>query len=304
MVTKLIMYQCTCTVSKQCHMFYCADAECAAEVEENDTPLLLAVRYYDSFTAKHLKESTIKRGETITGIVSFLLQCANVNTHNASGTTPLALAVQKQNETITELLLENPDIVIDQPNPQGYTPLHFACIGQNTNIITMLLDKGANMFNKTDKGYIPFHIACRRGNVEALEVLIQKLPEEDTPNKVKKKPKKKKEKQSHNDGRQRLFKAEDSFGNTALLLAKEAPNSKAFEVLQTKYNLDIHSTNNNGDGIFHKFAKDDDGVLNAELLERDECVSMLKQSNTKKDTPLHIACQLGYWKNIGLFIEK
>ena len=153
---------------------------------------MLAVRYYDSFTAKHLKEATIKRGMTSTGIVSFLLQHADVNTHNASGTTPLALAVQKQNEAITELLLDNPDIIIDKPNPQGYAPLHFACIGQNTNIITMLLEKGANMFSKTDKGYIPFHIACRRGNVEALELLIQRCPEEDTKTLTKTKKKSKK----------------------------------------------------------------------------------------------------------------
>ena len=264
---------------------------------------MLAVRYYDSFTAKHLKEATIKRGMTSTGIVSFLLQHANVNAYNASRTTPLALAVQKQNEAITELLLESPDILIDKPNSQGYTPLHFACIGQNTNIITMLLQKGANMFSKTDKGHIPFHTACRRGNVEALELLIQKFPEEDTKTKTKKKAKKKK-KQSRNEGREKLFEAKGNFGNTALLLAKEAPNSKAFDVLHTKYNLDIHPRNNNGDGIFHKFAKDDDGVLNAELLERDECLSMLKESNVKKDTPLHIACQLGHWKNIGLFIAK
>ena len=210
---------------------------------------MLAVRYYDSFTAKHMKEATIKRGETSTGIVSFLLQCANVNAHNASGTTPLALAVQKQNEAVTELLLENPDTVIDQSNPQGYTPLHLACIGQNTNIIAMLLNKGANMFIKTDRGYIPFHIACRRGNVEALELLIQKFPEENTKTKTKKK------KQSHNEGREKLFEAKDNFGNTALLLAKEAPNSKAFDVLQTKYNLDMHTTNNNGDGIFINLLK-------------------------------------------------
>ena len=264
---------------------------------------MLAVRYYDSFTAKHLKEATIKRGMTSTGIVSFLLQHANVNAYNASRTTPLALAVQKQNEAITELLLESPDILIDKPNSQGYTPLHFACIGENTNIITMLLQKGANLFSKTDKGHIPFHTACRRGNVEALELLIQKFPEEDTKTKTKNKAKKKK-KQSRNEGREKLFEAKDNFGNTALLLAKEAPNSKAFDVLHTKYNLDICSRNNNGDGIFHKFAKDDDGMLNAELLERDECLSMLKESNVKKDTPLHIACQLGNWKNIGLFIAK
>ena len=106
------------------------------------------------------------------------------------------------------------------------------------------------------------------------------------------------------EDRVKLLEAKDNFGNTALLLAKEAPTSEIFDVLQTKYKLDIHSKNSNGDGIFHKFAKDDDGVLNAELLKRDEYMSMLNERNSKRETPLHIACQLGHWKSIVLFIEK
>lgn len=245
---------------------------------------MLAIRYYDSFTMKHLEAaSTLERGETSASIVSFLLSHANFNAHNASGTTPLSLAVQKQNETITKLLLQNSNIIVNKPNLQGHSPLHFACAGENVNIVGMLLERGADMFTKTDKGYIPFHIACRRGRGEILELLIQKCPDED---------------------RNRLFEVKDNFGNTALLLAKEAPNSDAFTILRTKHNLSIHSKNNNYDGIFHKFAKEDDGMLNAELLEKEECVRMLKESNFKRETPLHIACQSGHWKSIILFIEK
>ena len=295
--------------------FYSTDGECTAKNDENDTPLMLAIRYYDSFTEKHFETAgTLERGETSTNIVSFLLNYADINSHNASGTTPLALAVQKQNEGITKLLLDNPNTMINKQNLQGYSPLHFACAGENTNIIAMLLEKGADMFSKTDKGFIPFHIACRKGKVEAAELLIQKcpekLPEEDgtkTVSKGKHKNKKKLQKFEQEypvEDKDRLLEAKDNFGNTALLLAKEAPTSEIFDVLQTKYNLGIHSKNNNGDGIFHKFAKDDDGVLNAELLKKDECASMLNERNMKRETPLHIACQLGHWKNIVLFIEK
>ena len=245
---------------------------------------MLAIRYYDSFTAKHLENaSTLERGETNASIVSLLLNHADFNAHNASGTTPLSLAVQKQNESITRLLLDNPDIIVNKQNLQGYSPLHFACAGENVSIVAMLLERGSDLFGKTDKGYIPFHMACRKGRAEISELLIQKCPNVD---------------------KKKLFETKDNFGNTPLLLAKEASNSTAFNDLQTKHKLDIHSKNNNGDGIFHKFAKDDDGVLNAELLKREECVSMLKESNLKRETPLHIACQLCHWKSIVLFIEK
>ena len=263
---------------------YITDVECTTKDDENDTPLMLAIRYYDSFTTKHLEAaSTLERGEASSSIVSLLLNHANFNAHNASGTTPLSLAVQKQNETITKLLLQNSNILVNKQNLQGYSPLHFACAGENVNIVSMLLERGADMFTKTDKGYIPLHIACRKGRAKVLELLIQKCPDVD---------------------KDRLFEAKDNFGNSALLLAKEAPNTDVFTILQTKHNLSIHSKNKNLDGIFHKFAKEDDGVLNAELLEEEECVRMLMESNLKRETPLHIACQLGHWKSIILFIEK
>ena len=179
--------------------FYSTDEECTAKNDENDTPLMLAIRYYNSFTEKHYEAAgTSERGETSISIVNFLLNYANINSHNASGTTPLSLAVQKQNEGITKLLLENPNIMINKPNLQGYSPLHFACAGENANIIAMLLEKEADMFCKTDKGFIPFHIACRKGNVEAAELLIQKcpekLPEEDGTKMVSKAKQKNKKK--------------------------------------------------------------------------------------------------------------
>lgn len=290
-------------------LFYHTDIECTTKDGEENTPLMLAiryysthmntpltlaVRYYDSFTDKGMDDaSTLKRGETSAGIVRLLLQHPSiVNTHNAFGTTPLSLAVQMQNESITEILLESSDILVDKQNHQGYSPLHLACAGSNVYIAAMLLDKGADMFSKTDKGYIPFHIACQKGNVEAVEMLIEKCPEEDT------------ETVSEGNCRSKLFTAEDNLGNTAILFAKEASDTRAFKLFSTKYKVDMHSKNNNGEGIFHKFAKDDNGQLNAELLETDEYISMLKETNSKRDTPLHTACQLGSLKNIALFIQK
>ena len=245
---------------------------------------MLAIRYYDSYSEKHRQAAnTLERSETSNQVIEFLLKKAKVNAHNASGTTPLSLAVQKQKEIVVKMLLENPEIEVNKQNHQGYVPLHFACADENTNIITMLLEKDADFICKTEKGFIPLHIVCRRGSVGVLEHLIQKCPEET---------------------RQNMLEAEDNLGNTPLLLAKEASTTEAFDLLQTTYKLDIHTKNNNGDGIFHKFSKDDDGVLNARLLDEDECVLMLGESNHKRDTPLHVACQLGHWKSIVLFIEK
>ena len=51
------------------------DEECTTKTDDNDSPLMLAIRYYDSFTEKHLGEATtMKREETSTGIANFLLR--------------------------------------------------------------------------------------------------------------------------------------------------------------------------------------------------------------------------------------
>ena len=265
-------------------MYYHLDTECTTKDDDHDTPLMLAIRYYDSYTEKHcLVANTVERSETSYQVLEYLLKKTKINAHNTSGTTPLSLAVQNQNEVVVKMLLESPDIEVNKQNHQGYAPLHFACAGENTNIITMLLEKDADLFCKTEKGFIPLHIACQRGSVSILKHLIQKCPEEN---------------------RKKLLETEDNLGNTPLLLAKEAPNTETFDLLQTTYKLDIHAKNNNGENAFHKFAKEDDGILNARLLDENECVTMLKESNHKRDTPLHVACQLGHWKSVVLFIEK
>ena len=245
---------------------------------------MLAIRYYDTFTQQHAKaSSTLKRGESSTKVLSCLLEKADVNAPNASGTTPLSLAVQKQDERIIELILNSPNVEVDQANHQSYTPLHYACAGNNAEIITMLLDKGANLFRKTDKGYIPIHIACLRGSGEVLEHLITKCPSEK---------------------QQQMLEAKDNYGNTPLLLAKEAPTQAAFTLLQTTYKCNSNAKSNGGDTVLHKFAKNDDGVLNTQLLEDGKYLTMIDEGNSTKDTPLHVACQGGHWKTVVVLIEK
>ena len=242
---------------------------------------MLAIRHYDSPTDKNT--GILKREEKSTQILSCLLDKADVNARNASETTPLSLAVQKQDENLVKLLLDSPNVEVSQTNQQSYTPLHYACAGNNTEIITMLLDKGADLFSKSDKGYIPIHIACQRGSGEVLEHLITKCPSQ---------------RQQH------MLEAKDNNGNTPLLLAKEAPTQAAFNLLQTIYKCDSNAKTNGGDTVLHKFAKNDDGMLNAQLLEDTRYLTMMDEGNSAKDTPLHIACQGGHWKTVVVLIEK
>lgn len=248
---------------------------------------MLAIRFYDSCTSQHhQKHGTALKEEKGSKVLGLLLNYADVNAHNASGTTPLSLAVQKQNVEIVKLLLESSNIQVNKCNFRNYAPLHFACMGENLEIITMLLNSGADMFCKNDKGNIPIHIACQKGHVEILEHLLGNC----------------------SDDNKSLLETKDNYGNTLLLLAKETSltnlSLKAFQQILTKHKPNVHAKTKNQEGIFHKFAKDDDGELNAQLLQDVEYSEMLNEKNFKNETPLHIACQEGHWNSAILFIRR
>ena len=235
--------------------------------------------------AKHVTSTLTRKKTNLSNeILALLISIVDINTCNASGTTPLSLAVQLQNEKIVQRLLENHEIKIDKEDIHGYTALHYACDKDNTKIITLLLDKKADMFHPNKKGYLPIHIACLKGKKEVLDHLLQKCPE----------------------SKERLLEATDSVGNTPLLIAKEAPIKDAFILLQTKYEneLNFNVKSKSGDSILHKFAQEDDCELNEGLLQETKYKLIMDEINSNGETPLHVACQRGHLKSVVLFIEK
>ena len=279
-------------INQRCHALTNPSYSTAIDYEyttkdgNDSTPLMLAIEFHNRKASRSQHSTTLSRKKTSYSneILMLLLNTADVNTSNASGTTALSLAVQLQNEVIIQRLLDNPEISVNKEDLQGYTPLHYACDGDNVNIIKLLLDKKADMFCQTKKGYLPIHIACLKGNRNVLDHILQKCPED----------------------RQKLLEAADSYGNTPLLLAKEAPTKDAFMLLQTKYEheLNFSAKAKNGDCILHKFAKEDDGKLNKELLEQDKYKSMMDEVNSNKETPLHVACQHSHLNSVVLLVEK
>ena len=91
--------------------------------------------------------------------------------------TPLALAVIKKQNSIVELLLQQPQIDLNLENKNGDTALHDACYFNNPLAVANLgRDPRIKTVNSRNKnGVTPLMHAVRRGNVDCVSEVV-KLP--------------------------------------------------------------------------------------------------------------------------------
>ena len=136
----------------------------------------------------------------------------DIKARNRSGNTPLHLAIQNGNQSLSRLFLDRgsiPDatnsreetplhwatrspsgnesaslLLADESNPnardsEGATPLHWAVRYSNSSgLVTLLLDYGANIQARTDSGSTPLHVAVAHGaNPEIIQLLLDRRAE-------------------------------------------------------------------------------------------------------------------------------
>ncbi|ACP16959.1 ankyrin repeat-containing protein [Bacillus anthracis] len=74
-------------------------------------------------------------------------------------------------ETVKEKLINIKLSTLNKKGPDRKTPLHIACLNENIEIVTLLVEAGADLKIKYH-GETPFALACRKGNVEIIKYLI------------------------------------------------------------------------------------------------------------------------------------
>jgi len=96
----------------------------------------------------------------------------NPNVSYSNGNTPLIMAIQENHTNIVKLLLERPDIKVNQRGVDGCSPLVKACY-ERPDIVNLLLQRPDTDVNlATYYGTTALTCAIRNGNLDAVKALI------------------------------------------------------------------------------------------------------------------------------------
>lgn len=98
---------------------------------------------------------------------------AKPNVKNSFGETPLMAAMQNKSLEITQLLLEDQDICIDEKNFLGHTALDYAMGFQFIEGIILLLKKGADTEVPNKIGDVPLHSFAADGDEKMVALLCE-----------------------------------------------------------------------------------------------------------------------------------
>lgn len=111
-----------------------------------------------------------------------------VNVKNATGDTPLFVAVHEQHLDIIQFLIDNGANVNNKNTKDGWTALHIACYLKDADIVKLLIQNSANVKATTLAGTTPLYSICKSGshNLISLEIINMLLDEitdetEETP---------------------------------------------------------------------------------------------------------------------------
>ncbi|XP_076839752.1 dynein axonemal heavy chain 12 [Brachyhypopomus gauderio] len=157
--------------------------------EDEDSPLVAAIKndqydlaslllwYNATVDQKGSLQRTALHEASLLGLedyVYLLLQSgANPNACDSSQRSPLGLASQAGHLNVVEILLQKGASVLSKPqSPESTSVLFEAAASGNPDIISMLLDYGADPNTPMHTGHLPIHRVAYRGHLLALERLI------------------------------------------------------------------------------------------------------------------------------------
>ena len=99
---------------------------------------------------------------------------ADINATTVDLSSPLHLATNHGNAAIVRVLCESPDIKVNVKDKNGATPLLTACTKKHEEIVSILLDAGADaQIADTTTVQMPLHRACLAASKSMAEMLLK-----------------------------------------------------------------------------------------------------------------------------------
>jgi ankyrin repeat protein len=114
-------------------------------------------------------------------IVTFLLgQGAQANSRDEDGATPFMMACEYGEIGVVKVLRQHMGAqafqeALRETDEMGGTALHLAAQGGHKDIVTFLLEQGAQANSKDGSGRTPLVRACRMGQMGAVQMLVQHM---------------------------------------------------------------------------------------------------------------------------------
>ena len=97
---------------------------------------------------------------------------AIVNIQNSDGETPLFVAVHEEHPEIVTYLIENGADVNHKSTKDGWTVLHIACFLKNAEIVNILLDNNVDINVTSNTGATPLYLVCEHGSHNDMSIDI------------------------------------------------------------------------------------------------------------------------------------
>lgn len=107
-------------------------------------------------------------------VAAYLIKAGiDINYPNKKGITPLMMVAEYNNIMSTELLVKNPDLLINQQDNQGNTALHYLLNTKmpHMQILQLLLKHGANPHIANKDGITPLDLAKKINNIHLLNII-------------------------------------------------------------------------------------------------------------------------------------
>ena len=136
---------------------------------DSSESLLQSLHHTKDLCEKLVKASCINDAETVEFIVK---KGIGVNTPDETGNSAFKYACGSGSVAVIKVMLNRCLVDINHCDQRSETPLILAIQKNHPDIVSVLLENGANVDCCTRCGLSPLHVACKEGNFRSAELLV------------------------------------------------------------------------------------------------------------------------------------